>query len=265
MRIKELFLLGGCLSAILIPLQANSQYQIVNGTFNSAGGTNSGSNKVYFSVGQPAVSSALTGGSYQVLSGFWHQAWISSTVEVAITSFAGKLEGESVRLLWTIGSSTTCRGFNLYRSETGEGDFDRLNQDLIPPGVMEYYDPTALPGKTYHYRLEAVEEGGRIFFTSLALSLPALPLTLYQNYPNPFNPETQISFFIPQRSRVRVDIFNVKGRRVVNLLHGYKETGRYTIAWNGKDDQGRRVQSGIYYCRLTALKKILTKKMVLLR
>ena len=110
-----------------------------------------------------------------------------------------------------------------------------------------------------------MDEGGGTFFASLSLNLPALPLTLYQNYPNPFNPETRISFYIPRRGSVRVDIFDVKGRRIVNLLRTVKDGGRQTLSWNGIDARGEPVQSGIYYCRLTAGKRLLTNKMVLVR
>lgn len=88
---------------------------------------------------------------------------------------------------------------------------------------------------------------------------------LVQNYPNPFNPFTTIAISVPSKTRVRMTIYDTAGRRVRVLVDGTMWAGRHQIVWNGCDDDGRHVSSGIYYCRLIAGMDVQTKKLVLLR
>jgi Zn-dependent metalloprotease len=73
---------------------------------------------------------------------------------------------------------------------------------------------------------------------------------LNQNYPNPFNMNTMISFSIPQKSFVTLDIYDILGRRVVNLLDCDIEAGNHQVIWNGRNNSGEVVTSGIYFYRL---------------
>jgi len=86
-----------------------------------------------------------------------------------------------------------------------------------------------------------------------------------QNYPNPFNPTTTISYDLPQSSHVSLEIFNVLGQRVRTLLEGDKPAGYYTATWDGSDNRGKGVASGIYFYRIKTGDFIETKKMVLLK
>ena len=90
-------------------------------------------------------------------------------------------------------------------------------------------------------------------------------LGLDQNYPNPLNPETSITFTIPQRSRVILKVFNVKGELVRTILEGDAEAGEHTIRWNGINEKGARVVTGIYFLRLETGIGTLTRKMVVAR
>jgi hypothetical protein len=88
---------------------------------------------------------------------------------------------------------------------------------------------------------------------------------LGQNYPNPFNPTTQIGFAIPEPSHVIIEVFNITGQRVATIVDDFMATGAYTVNWDGSDQNGNKVASGIYLYRLTAGTHILTKKMVMLK
>jgi flagellar hook assembly protein FlgD len=89
---------------------------------------------------------------------------------------------------------------------------------------------------------------------------------LSQNYPNPFNPSTTIEFSIAKRSNVRLVIYDITGRIVRTLIDGQEfEPGLYRVQWNGKNDYGEYVASGIYIYRLRAGSFIATRKMVLAR
>ncbi len=82
-------------------------------------------------------------------------------------------------------------------------------------------------------------------------------------YPNPFNPRTVVPFTLTRAGRVRVDVFDVAGRRVTTLLHGSLGAGEHRIGWNGTDARGRAVASGVYFCRIVAPGLRATRKLVL--
>lgn len=93
--------------------------------------------------------------------------------------------------------------------------------------------------------------------------------TLYQNYPNPFNPSTTIEYEVPEISgrvpRVAIQIFNILGQKVLTIDRGEKDAGRYRVVWDGRDETGSRVPSGVYFYRLLSQDFATSKKMVLVK
>ncbi len=88
---------------------------------------------------------------------------------------------------------------------------------------------------------------------------------LDQNFPNPFNPSTNIRLALPATAEVRLDLYNLLGRRVRTLVDGPLETGYHTLAWDGTDQNGGRVASGIYFYRMTTAYFTQSRKMLLLK
>ncbi|MBD3178661.1 MAG: T9SS type A sorting domain-containing protein [Candidatus Latescibacteria bacterium] len=91
---------------------------------------------------------------------------------------------------------------------------------------------------------------------------------LYQNYPNPFNPSTVIRFQVPgtvEAREVRLDIFDIRGRRVRSLISGKLAPGPHSVDWNGINDRGAAVSSGIYFYRIMCGRWSESRKMVILR
>jgi hypothetical protein len=88
---------------------------------------------------------------------------------------------------------------------------------------------------------------------------------LHQNYPNPFNPSTVVSFDLASRGRVRIGVYDILGRRVATIADRVFAAGRHRLAWDGRDDGGRPLASGVYFCRLDTGERRETKKMVLAR
>ncbi len=88
---------------------------------------------------------------------------------------------------------------------------------------------------------------------------------LSQNYPNPFNPVTSIAYSLPARSHVTIEVYNVLGQKVRTLVEETKSAGSYRIEWNGNDDVGRPVSTGVYLYRFQAGNVVQTKKMLLLK
>ena len=89
---------------------------------------------------------------------------------------------------------------------------------------------------------------------------------LNENYPNPFNPTTTISYNLAENSNVELSIYNLKGQKVCTLVNTIQESGYYEIVWNGMDDAGKNVSSGIYLFKLNAGSHYTSiKKMILLK
>jgi hypothetical protein len=86
-----------------------------------------------------------------------------------------------------------------------------------------------------------------------------------QNSPNPFNPETTISFQLSKQAEVSVEIYNTKGQLVRTLLSGNLSKGKQTVAWNGKDNSGLSVGSGIYLYKVKSGTYTSTRKMMLMK
>jgi len=95
-------------------------------------------------------------------------------------------------------------------------------------------------------------------------NLPA-DYEISQNYPNPFNPETRIEFSLPQTSFVTIDVFDILGKRIRRLVHERLSAGHKIVTWDGRDDSGQSVSSGVYFYRIVADDFAESKKMILLR
>lgn len=88
---------------------------------------------------------------------------------------------------------------------------------------------------------------------------------LSQNYPNPFNPETTIRFDLPTAGQVDLTVYNMAGQRVAELASGFREMGSYTLRWDGTDDAGRALASGVYFYRLVSGERVESRKLLLLQ
>lgn len=89
-------------------------------------------------------------------------------------------------------------------------------------------------------------------------------IELSQNYPNPFFSSTSIPYKINVKTNVEITIYDLVGRRIKKMNVGYQQPGQYSILWNGKNDLGKKVSTGIYICRLQAGKETQIKKMVVM-
>ena len=135
-------------------------------------------------------------------------------------------------------------------NELESGDVSKIHINKV---LLSTADATAL-------RVEGMENS----------ELPTT-FTLSQNYPNPFNPSTTIEFTLGapgsggSAQRVVLDIFNILGQNVNNLLDQYMPAGTHQVVWNGADSRGQSVATGIYLYRLQVGQESETKKMLLLK
>jgi predicted outer membrane repeat protein len=88
---------------------------------------------------------------------------------------------------------------------------------------------------------------------------------LHQNYPNPFNPSTTINYSLKENANVSLNIYNIKGQKVKQLVSEQLSAGQHSVVWNGKDNNGKSVSSGIYFYKLKAGDFQKVKKMILMK
>ena len=89
--------------------------------------------------------------------------------------------------------------------------------------------------------------------------------SLSQNYPNPFNPTTTIIYQLPKTSKVSLTIYNIIGQKIKALINEKQSAGKHTVTWDGLDQNGQHVSSGIYLFRLQTYDFIKTYKMLVVR
>ena len=97
----------------------------------------------------------------------------------------------------------------------------------------------------------------------LGAAAPAFSLAAVA--PNPFDAETSVRWDLSRATRVRVDVFDVAGRRVTTLLDSQRPSGLGEVRWHGRDDRGRAVAAGVYFVRVSALGQTQTRRAVVLR
>ncbi|MCP4290664.1 MAG: T9SS type A sorting domain-containing protein [bacterium] len=140
------------------------------------------------------------------------------------------------------------------------------NQTTIEYSIWHEADDAALGLVTYlpyaseeHDPLSPVDE-----FEVPELQIPRTT-AIFQNYPNPFNPATMINFDLNRSTPVKIQVFDISGRWVADLVDRAMPAGHHVIAWNGQDDQGRGVSSGVYLYQFLAGDINKTMRMVLVR
>jgi hypothetical protein len=194
---------------------------------------------------------------------------IVSKIELESFSAAPADRG-GVVLSWKTASETNNYGFNILRSRSQSGEYEKINSSLIRhrnDGEYSYTDRTAESGGRYYYMLQDLDvDGGTTNHGPVFIEVAA-PETyvLHQNYPNPFNPTTNLSFPLPKGGDVTLTIYNLLGQPVRKLVHEQRAAGTHTVVWDGRNENGEQVPSGVYHYRLQAGSFVETKKMLLMK
>ena len=129
-----------------------------------------------------------------------------------------------------------------------------------------YKDITVAPGLNYWYRLADISlDGAMHMHKAVQVTVQPAEYSLEQNYPNPFNPETRLYFQLPASEEVKLIIYNTRGQIVRHLVESRYDAGRHTINWDGRDNAGNRVPTGVYVYRIKAGDHIAARKMTLVK
>jgi hypothetical protein len=232
------------------------------------GSATDGTRHLSDTVGQPAIGTSIES-STVLHGGFWYlpdRLHIGPTSSVAIAMFEAAVTDKGVELSWTVASADRLVGFNVYRSAGEATGFVRLNnEDLVGPAETSYLDTAIEPGRTYWYRIGAVDKDGEFLSMAQSVTSPHRNVELHQNYPNPFNPSTRISYYLPRALHVTLTVYDVRGTLVRTLLDQPAGVGYHSLVWDGTDSSGSRVGSGVYFYRLRAGNKVITRKLVVVK
>ena len=189
-----------------------------------------------------------------------------TTTDAVVTAWMYEIGDGYLRLTWTV--SSDIEEWDLYR-QTGDGEYELIVESLRTEevGTLSFTDRLVEEGLIYKYRLETSE--GVVSIETGAIEIPVARAKLYQNHPNPFNPNTTISFTIPgdsgSKQNVSLNIYDIRGALVRTLLNGPVAGGRHEVVWNGTNNRGEQVASGVYFTRFTMGGYKSVRKMILLR
>lgn len=186
-------------------------------------------------------------------------------VPVELISFKGIVEGNEIVLSWITASELNNQGFFIEKS------FDKINWETI--GFVNGHGTTTkyssyifvdiqLINEQIYYRLKQVDYNGSFTYSKIVyITFPIIDFSLLQNFPNPANPSTCISFSLPIKTKVEINLFSISGELVKEILNEEKDKGRYNVNINLS-----YLASGIYFYRMTTNKGYSNvKKLILLK
>jgi predicted CXXCH cytochrome family protein len=187
---------------------------------------------------------------------------------VVPAGLGARMASGGVELRWEISSEPDFKYYAVYRGTTA---------NFVPGEPIGevtnamYQDNNVVDGQRYYYKLASFDFSGNQSEYSAELEVNVLDVSengipetfaLGQNYPNPFNPSTSVKYQVPQTSQVRIIVYNTLGVEVARLVDETLEAGYYTISWDGKDNLGKSVSTGIYLYKMEAGTYSDVKKMI---
>lgn len=235
-----------------------------------------------YSVSEPIrtvtveIAAQLTKGSYTI------GAANNDTLPVELSYFRAQVfQGTSIMLQWKTQSETNVSGFQIYR-HTEEDLASAIMKDAFIPATNTsqtqyyvYYDREIYDIGSYYYWLESVDFDGSnkfygpipVHFEGLQPGIPSIPAItcIAKNFPNPFNPHTRLVYGMEKDGELSIDIYNVRGQKVRSLLQANAKTGWHTVDWDGTNDLGQQLGSGVYYFRMLTQGKTLLHRATLLK
>jgi hypothetical protein len=215
-----------------------------------------------------------------------------TNLPVELTSFTAKAGDRRVILNWSTASEVDNQGFEVLRSDEKTGRYALLssyetNSKLEGAGnsshavTYTFTDNSVFNNSMYWYKIVDVDVNGIRTEHGPVYAMPhrdkpiidpvigELPnnFTLYANYPNPFNPNTTIRFDIPDLKEgminVKLNVYDITGKKIITLLDGAATPGPYEVKWNGKNKAGYKMPSGIYIYQFISAKYQASRKMLL--
>ena len=196
--------------------------------------------------------------------------YVNNTVPVELSLFTAQVEEHKVVLTWITETETNNFGFEVHRSFDGQ-HFEKRGfakgQGTSTQKVTYTFEDFELRSGTIFYRLKQIDSDGGFEFSNIISVKIGAPTEFWlsQNYPNPFNSETTIQFSLPNMNLVEVSIYNLLGSKVRQLVNQTYSPGEHVVKWDGRDDSGSNVSSGIFLYTIKTVESTATGKMLLLK
>jgi hypothetical protein len=180
---------------------------------------------------------------------------------------------DGLELSWDPNLEADLLHYEVYRG--ADAGFVPSALNLLGTTTSEsFFDDEWMWADGYHYKVCAVDVHenesefaalGPDFVTDAGGLPPPLRTILEQNHPNPFNPATTIQYSLAKKTYVELTVYDARGRLVRTLVRGERTAQVYSVAWDGTNDDGAAVASGLYFCRLEAGAFRQVRKMVVLK
>ena len=235
------------------------------GLFVAQDDSNTGANQNFKLVAWPAI--AIGAPAPLTIDTEWDPRGIGPTA-VALAGFEAVPHDEGVWLRWRATAPHGEIAFHVYRASTPEAPPTRLDPAAVTGGPeYSFLDRTAQVGETYLYRLGIVESGVETASAWIAATRGSVAVGFRVDppVPNPTRAGSQIRMTLDRTRRVEVRIYDPAGRLVRELVPGALAPGARTVAWDGRDREGRALPNGTYFAHVTAEDRRGATRITLLR
>lgn len=196
---------------------------------------------------------------------------ILNTLTVKLASFTALSSDNEVTLRWRTESETNNAYFIVQKSSKKDGEYrDIATISASASGTYEFRDEDVFGGEVNYYRLTDVSTtGAKITHPAIKVLVNGRPrpttYALTQNMPNPFTDRTMIEYSIPVEGKVELGIYDVTGKLIRTLVSDNQSVNYYRVMWNGTDNSGNRVASGVYFYKLSSGNFETSQKMTFLK
>ena len=230
----------------------------------------------YWQVRSRVASSPATLSNYSAVEYFIVSAGAGPSMAILGSPVGVEVKTTDPVLSWVIPSLSSSE--LTYEVEIAE-DPSMLGAQTIGDITSNNVQVNVSDGKTYYWRVRSKTDNGEyssytgsgsfgvdqnVTEVEVENSIPT-EFEVAQNYPNPFNPATTIRFSIPSSENVTVKIFDMLGSEIATLLNSDLEAGNHSVVWNGQNQYGSSVSSGVYFYRVISGNNVVTKKMLLMK
>ena len=189
---------------------------------------------------------------------------------VELSSFAASVNQSVVNLKWQTATEVNNYGFEVERKSNDNKSTEWVKISFVEgsgnsnsPKDYSFADKNITGGSKFSYRLKQIDNDGTFTYSGkVDVEVVPTKYELFQNYPNPFNPVTNIKFSLPEDSNVRINIYNILGERVMELINADYKAGYYVVQFNSSSSG---LASGMYIYSIETKNFKSVKKMILMK
>lgn len=240
----------------------NVQGRMINGSLNPCGNSASVNSGRFLHIEQVYTNLRDNETSWDVMATAIINTFPEDPLPVELSQFSAATSGYQVNLFWRTETEVNNYGFEIERMQIERNDngvsheawktisFVQGHGNSNAAKSYNYTDKN-LPAGKYRYRLKQIDTDGAFEYShSVSVTVSETGFVLYGSYPNPFNASAVIQYYLPHEEFVLLQIFDVLGRKQKDLVSSVRESGLQRESWDGTDNSGGLLPSGVYIYRL---------------